>query len=118
MGYAINDQTNSLSSIHSLKGSWTLNLPSNGSSSGGTGGGGGGSSGDDGDDDEVEDPETEDDPSELDTRLMAKRHFTLNACSNPSSNTAGSGGTAQEDSALQLLSNLTTGLAITLAFLM
>ena len=56
MGYATNDQTNSLSTIHNLNGSWTLNLPSNGSSSGGSGGGG--STGEDGETVEAEDGET------------------------------------------------------------
>ena len=60
MGYATNDQTNSLNTVHNLFGSWTFNLASDGSSSGGTGGGGSSNEGEDDSDDEAED-ESDDD---------------------------------------------------------
>ena len=84
MGYATNDQTNSLNTVHNLFGSWTFNLASDGSSSGGTGGGGSSSDGEDDSDDEVEDEsDDEAEDGEVDSVQRSKKKFRLNACATP-----------------------------------
>ena len=94
MGYAANDNSNSLGNQHTQFGSWILNLPSDGTASGGSGGtsGGGGSDDDDDTDDDT------DDGSDVRRQLMR-----LRAC--PGGGGSGTAETESENSSWKLTLN-------------
>lgn len=105
LGFAYNDQTNSLSSIHSQNGYWVFNLPSDGTSGGGSGGttdddtdsedesgdeyedGDSDGSNDDGESGSEDDGEEEsgDDDLYIKSKInkLTKKHFKLTACPTP-----------------------------------